>query len=278
MNWPLTVIAVGFFLLGVAINVWNALGGSLVDVAIPAAMGVLAECVLFFLPAWTLSLPIARRVLAWTLIVFVSAFALTNSLRMASIVAADTTAARADRQTDGTRAADAALDAARKARDEACGRGLSKTASCHARVDEVAKLETAQAQATARVVSNAHPEATDFARLITWLSAGRVQPTPADFDMLWLVFRTLLPQIGGVVLMLAVRSKGATVEPITIKTLQECNAEKPPSNGHKSTLTPADTAPKLSTRQIAAKRAWETRRRNASLHKVTPIKPKSVRG
>jgi hypothetical protein len=34
---------------------------------------------------------------------------------------------------------------------------------------------------------------------------GTVQPGARDFDMLWLLFRTFLPQVGGLVLMLARR-------------------------------------------------------------------------
>jgi hypothetical protein len=111
--WPLVVIAYGFFALGVGINIWNAMsGGALADMALPAALGVLAEAVVFLLPAWAL-------------FAFISVFALTNSLRMASVVAADQATARSDRQTEGVKTADHALDVARSKRDEACGRGLS---------------------------------------------------------------------------------------------------------------------------------------------------------
>ncbi len=204
-SWSLTALAYGFAALGIGINVWNAMGGNIADTALPAAMGVLAEGVVFFLPARLVTLPAARRALGIALLVFVSAFALTNSLRMASIVAADTAATRADRQTDGTRAADAALDAARKARDDACGRGQGKTVACKTRVDEVGKLEAAKAAAVNRVADQAKPEATDFAGLVAWVSRGTVEPGTKDFDMLWLLFRTFLPQIGGIVLMLAKR-------------------------------------------------------------------------
>jgi hypothetical protein len=79
-------------------------------------MGVLAEAVMFFLLERTLSLPWAGKLFAGAFLLFVAAFALTNSLRMASIVSADQAAARADRQTEGVRTADHALDAARAKR------------------------------------------------------------------------------------------------------------------------------------------------------------------
>src|SRR5882672_5000443 len=164
---PLVVIAYGFFGLGVGINIWNAwTGGALTDMALPATLGVLAEGVVFFLPAWALALPVGRQVLAWALFVFVSVFALTNSLRMASIIAADQATTRADRQTEGVRTADRALETARIKRDEACGRGLGKTVACQARQVEVTKLENRQTQATGKVAAQAKPESGDFAKLV----------------------------------------------------------------------------------------------------------------
>ncbi len=60
-----------------------------------------------------------------------------------------------------------------------------------------------QMSAAAKLVAQAEPESTDFARLVTWVSRGAVQPGADDFSMLWLLFKTFLPQVGGIVLMLA---------------------------------------------------------------------------
>jgi hypothetical protein len=203
---PLAVIAYGFFALGVSINIWNAVtGGPIANMILPAAMGVLVESVMFFLPERTISLSLIGKLLAWAFLAFVAAFALTNSLRMASIVSADQAAARADRQTEGVRTADQALGAARAKRDEACGRGLGKTVACQSRQAEVTKLEGKQTLATIKVASQAKPESADFAKLVAWLSNDTLHPGADDFDMLGLFFRTLLPQVGGLVLMLARR-------------------------------------------------------------------------
>ena len=96
---------------------------------------------------------------------------------------------------------------ARRQRDEACGRGLGKTVACQARQAEVAKLESRQTQITAKVTAQAKPESGDFAKLVAWVSRGTIQPGTNDFEMLWLLFRTFLPQVGGIVLMLAQRSE-----------------------------------------------------------------------
>jgi hypothetical protein len=82
--------------------------------------------------------------------------------------------ASADRQTEGVGSADHALDVARSKRDEACGRGLGKTVACKVRQAEVTKLDAVQVQATAKVVAQARPESTDFARLVAWVSRGAV--------------------------------------------------------------------------------------------------------
>jgi hypothetical protein len=55
---PLVFIAYGFFALGVGINIWNAVtAGPITNTLLPAAMGVLAESLMFFLPERTISLP-----------------------------------------------------------------------------------------------------------------------------------------------------------------------------------------------------------------------------
>jgi hypothetical protein len=168
--------------LGVSINIWNAMaGGPIANMLLPAAMGVLAEAVMFFLPVRTMSLPLTGKLLAWVFLAFVAAFALTNSLRMASIVSADQAAARADRQTEGIRTADQALEAARAKRDEACGRGLGKTVACQSRQSEVTKLEARQNQATIKVSAQAKPESADFAKLVAWVSNGTLRPGRRGF-------------------------------------------------------------------------------------------------
>jgi hypothetical protein len=144
-------------------------------------------------------------VLAWALFAFISIFALTNSLRMASIIAADQATARADRQTEGVRAADHALDVVRAKRDEACGPGHGQSVVCRIRQDEVTKPEAKQTQATAKVAAQARPESS-LCQAREVGEPGRCPPGADDFAMLWLLFRTFLPQVGGLVLMLAKRN------------------------------------------------------------------------
>jgi hypothetical protein len=84
--------------------------------------------------------------------------------------------------------------------------GHGKSVACKVRQAEVTKLETNQTQATTKVVARARPESSDFGRLVTWVTGGAIQPGADDFAMLWLLFRTFLPQVGGLVLMLGQRN------------------------------------------------------------------------
>ncbi len=203
---PLVLVAYGFFALEVAINIKNAWGGALVDVAIPASLGVLAACVMLWLPSWAMTLPFGRRLLACSLLVLlVWPFAFTNNLRMASIVAADVTMARADRQTGATESTKTDLDRARDAQDKVCGPGQGKSKACQLRQNEVTETKNASKDARSNVAAAAKPDSADFAKLVTWASFRRIEPKADDFDMLMLLLRTLLPQIGGLVLMLARR-------------------------------------------------------------------------
>jgi hypothetical protein len=201
---PLVVVAYGFALVEVAINVKNAWGGALVDVAIPASLGVLAACVMLWLPSWAKTLPFGQRVGAFVLLGFlVWPFAFMNNLRMASIVTADVTMARADRQTTRTENAKTDLDRAKDAQDKACAPGQGKSKACQLRQTDVAEAKVASKDAQSKVAEAAKPESVDFAKLVKRGSFGYVEPSADDFDMLMLLLRTLLPQIGGLLLMLA---------------------------------------------------------------------------
>jgi hypothetical protein len=125
----------------------------IIHMALPAALGVLAEVVVFFLPAWALTLRFGRQVLAWALFAFISVFALTNSLRMANVIAADQATARVDRETEGVRTADHDLMRRDRNGTGLAGSGHGKSVACKTRQAEVAKLEANQTQARAKVVT-----------------------------------------------------------------------------------------------------------------------------
>jgi hypothetical protein len=207
-SYALTLVAYALFALGVGIVYWGArttLSGDWLDMAIPIAISVTVEAALFFLPARFVDSRVQpmRRLAALGIFGFFLTFAAMNALKVASLTIADQGAARGDRQTVGTQAADRRLDAARAERDRSCRAGQGRSQACRSAQDDVAKLERAQTTASAVVQAGARPENADFSAMVSWVTRGALQPGARDFDMLMLLLRTLLPLLGGVVLAVA---------------------------------------------------------------------------
>jgi hypothetical protein len=202
-SYMLCLIGIGFLALSISINIWNArsYNGDPWDMAIPASLGILCELALFYLPSHLPNVGWGYKFLIVIALAGVTAYALTNSLKMSSILAADQAQARADRQTAGVQTAAKALADARAARATSCRRKEDKSKACTAALADVEKLEKAQAKVTTEVALAARPENTDFSNLVSWLSGGNVRPGANDFSMLWLFLRTVLPQIGGLIFM-----------------------------------------------------------------------------
>ena len=56
------------------------------------------------------------------------------------------------------------------------------------------------------VASTSDPQTEAATRLVAWVSRGAIQPMADDFGMIGLALLSLLPQIGGVLLMVARRT------------------------------------------------------------------------
>jgi hypothetical protein len=177
-SWALTWVAYGFFAFEIAINYWasRTAGGDWLDMGIPMAWGVLVGAALFFLPAKMQSLGPGRRGLAITVYCIVLAFALTNSLRMASLVAVDQAAFRGDRQTAGIEASTKALETARAQRNRACRSRQENSVACRQAQNDVAMQERAATAASTKIQGTGKPENADFSQLVSWVSRGNVQP------------------------------------------------------------------------------------------------------
>jgi hypothetical protein len=126
-------------------------------------------------------------------------FAVTAGIGFASTNITDVTLARASRVTPAVAAAQAALSDAMSARDRECKGGVGKF--CRER--ELAVNERRQALDTAMqaVGQTADPQTDAAIRIVAWASHGSLQPTGNDFAMLRLVLLALLPQIGGILLI-----------------------------------------------------------------------------
>jgi hypothetical protein len=91
------------------------------------------------------------------------------------------------------------------ARDRECKGGLGKF--CREREAAVAERRQALDTAMTSVVQGADPQAEAAIRLVAWGTGGTLRPGPEDFAMLRLILLALLPQIGGILLMIGRHTK-----------------------------------------------------------------------
>jgi len=97
--------------------------------------------------------------------------------------------------------AQASLSDAMSARDRECTHGVGKF--CREREATVAERRQILDTAMASVRQSADPQTDAAVKLVGWLSRGVVRPSGDDFAMLRLVLLALLPQIGGILLMVS---------------------------------------------------------------------------
>lgn len=204
-SWLLVTASLGLAVVGVTVNAWYAasLGASDAAGMLFRAVGICSDLAGLALPAKAAMLWYSGKrgpaVTAWLAFGVTVAFALTASIGFASLNIADTTAARASRVTPAVTAAQTALDDATAARDRECKGGVGKF--CRDREAGVAERRRLLDQATAAGAATADPQAMAAVKLVAWASAGQLRPTEDDFAMLRLMLLALLPQLGGVLMM-----------------------------------------------------------------------------
>lgn len=202
----LTAAGLALGAASVAINGWFArsLGASDVAGWLFMAVGVAADLTALALPSCAAALWHAGRRAAalagWAVWFVVFAFAVTAGLGFAAANISDVTLARSSRITPAVVTAQTALADAMTARDRECRGGVGKF--CRDREATVAERRQILDSAMAAVGQGADPQTSAAARLIAWLSRGALQPASEDFAMLRLALLALLPQIGGLLLML----------------------------------------------------------------------------
>jgi hypothetical protein len=91
------------------------------------------------------------------------------------------------------------------ARDRECKGGVGKF--CREREAAVAERRQLLDSAMTSVRQAADPQTDAAIKLVAWGPGGMLRPAPEDFAMLRLILLALLPQIGGVLLMVG-RSPG----------------------------------------------------------------------
>jgi hypothetical protein len=205
----LSIAALALAGVGITMNGWFArsLGSSDIAGWLVLAVGVAADVVALVMPACAAGLwhagHRATALVGWAVWVMTFVFALTAGIGFASTNISDTTLARASRTTPAVAVAQAALGDAMAARDRECKGGVGKF--CREREADVNERRQALDAAVHSVEQTADPQTEAAIRVVAWVSREVVQPTGNDFAMLRFVLLALLPQVGGILLMVGRR-------------------------------------------------------------------------
>lgn len=199
--------ALGLAGVGIVINGWysRSLGSTEAAGWLFLAVGVLSDATALALPSCAARLwathQRATAAAGWAVWLATFIFAVTASIGFASVNITDVTASRASRITPAVTTAQAQLSDAMVARDRECKGGVGKF--CREREAAVTERQQQLNAALASVEKAADPQTEAAIHIVSWLSAGYLKPTGDDFNMLRLVLLALLPQIGGILLMIA---------------------------------------------------------------------------
>jgi hypothetical protein len=201
----LTVAALALAGVGISMNGWFArsLGATEAAGYLFLAVGVAADAVALVIPSCAATVWQARRrttaAAGWLIWAVTFAFAITSGIGFASVNISDVTMARGARVTPAVTAAQSALGDAMAGRDRECGHGVGPF--CRQREAAVVDRVQALDKAMAAVAGTADPQTAAAVKLVAWVTAGAVRPTADDFGMLRLMLLSLLPQLGGLLLM-----------------------------------------------------------------------------
>jgi hypothetical protein len=193
--------------VGLTTNGWFArsLGSSDIAGWLFLAIGVAADLAALVTPICAARLwhigQRAASVAGWAVWAMTFVFAVVAGIGFASVNIADVTTARASRVTPAVTAAQSALSDAMSARDRECGNGLGKF--CREREAAVAERRQILDAAMVPVRQTADPQMDAAIKIVAWVSFGMLRPSGDDFAMLRLVLLALLPQLGGLLLMVS---------------------------------------------------------------------------
>ena len=201
----LAVAAFGLAGVGVTMNGWFArsLGSSDIAGWLFLAIGVAADLVALVAPSCAAGLWYARHrataAAGWVVWVMTFVFAVTAGIGFASVNITDVTLSRASRVTPAVETAKVTLVDAMTARDRECAGGVGK--NCRQREETVSERRRNLDAAMKSVEQTADPQTEAAIRIVAWISMGGLKPTGNDFEMLRLILLALLPQVGGILLM-----------------------------------------------------------------------------
>jgi hypothetical protein len=182
---------------------WS-LGSSDVAGAVFSAIGIAADTLVFLLPSvaaaqWRSGRRI-RSMVGWLVYGPALAFAVSGSVGFASLNIADVVAARSSRSSPAVELAQRRLDVATKQTAVECQR---IGPLCRQRQGEERQALADLANAQSMMAQTADPQVAATSRLVAWMTPWR--PSADDLGLGRLALLTLLPQLGGLVLMAAGR-------------------------------------------------------------------------
>jgi len=201
----LLIAALALGAAGITMNGWFArsLGSSDVASWLFLAIGAAADLVALAMPSCAAGLwrggHRATSLVGWAVWLMTFVFAVTSGIGFASTNIADMTLARASRVTPAVATAQSALADAMAARDRECKGGVGKF--CREREAAVVERRQILDSAMTSVEQTADPQTSAAIKVVSWVSHGALRPAAEDFVMLRLVLLALLPQIGGILLM-----------------------------------------------------------------------------
>jgi hypothetical protein len=206
VSYCLTAAALALAAVGIVMNGWFARTLGSTDLAgwTFLAIGTANDIVALTVLAAAAKLWLARQrvtaAVAWLVWSASFAFALISGLGFASVNIADTNLARASRITPPVAIAQEALRDAVRSRDRECAGGVGRY--CREREQTVVERQRALDAAVSSVERAVDPQTEAASKIVAWLSGGNANPTAADFAMLRLLLLSLLPQAGGLLLMI----------------------------------------------------------------------------
>ncbi len=205
-SYGLTAAALALAGVGLTMNGWFARTLGSTDLAgwLFLAIGVASDLVALAVPPTAIQLWQARQrataTVAWLVWSMTFVFAVTSGIGFASVNIADVTLTRASRVTPAVTIAQDALRDAEASRNRECAGGVGRF--CREREQAVTERQRALDAALSSVEQAADPQTDAAVKIVAWLSAGTAKPAAGGFAMLRLMLLALLPQIGGILLMI----------------------------------------------------------------------------
>ena len=218
----LTTAALALSAVGIAINgcFAQSLGSSDLSGSLFLAVGLAGDLAALVLPYTAAKLWHAGRrataLVAWAVWLGAFTFAVTAGIGFVSSNIADVTLARASRVTPAVTSAQAMLTDAVVARDRECKGGIGRF--CREREAVVAERRQLLDAALLSVGQAADPQTDAAIKLIAWISGGMLQPARQDFYLFRLLLLAVLPQIGGLLLLIARQNRDIDAELLKSKS------------------------------------------------------------